>query len=84
MIVHGCFAAIGQFRSLADVFAFHGPQTVCFNYDDRDSLEASSAELIQAVDALSKVMQQEGILKMTPPDSGDEFARFLTRLYRYY
>ena len=52
VIVHGCFSSAGRFRSLADVFAFHGQQAICFEYDDRDSLEKSSAELIDAVATL--------------------------------
>ena len=56
VFVHGCFASMGQFRSLADVFAFRGQQSVCFNYDDRDSLEVSSAQLIQALSALAKAI----------------------------
>jgi triacylglycerol esterase/lipase EstA (alpha/beta hydrolase family) len=53
IIVHGCFHSEGRFRSLADVFAFHGQQAVCFNYDDRDSLAVSSADLMTAVEALA-------------------------------
>jgi len=61
VIVHGCFASAGQFRSLADVFAFHGQQTICFNYDDRDSLDKSSAELVTAMEELSNVMDNRDI-----------------------
>lgn len=61
VIVHGCFSSAGRFRSLADVFAFHGQQTICFNYDDRDSLTKSSNELIVAVETLSAVLQQPDI-----------------------
>jgi len=53
VIVHGCFGSAALYRSLAQVFAFHGQQTVCFNYNDRDSMTQSSAELISALDALS-------------------------------
>jgi triacylglycerol esterase/lipase EstA (alpha/beta hydrolase family) len=53
IIVHGCFHSEGRFRSLADVFALHGQQTVCFNYNDRDSLAVSSTDLISAVEALA-------------------------------
>lgn len=53
VIVHGCFGSAARFRSLAQVFAFHGQQTVCFNYNDRDSLTKSSTELVQALDTLS-------------------------------
>ena len=61
VIVHGCLSSAGQFRSLADVFAFHGQQTVCFNYDDRASLKKSSSELRTAVEQLSEVLQQPEI-----------------------
>ena len=61
VIVHGCFSSAGKFRSLADVFAFHGQQTVCFNYDDRDSLTNSSKELITAIEELSGVLQEPEI-----------------------
>lgn len=61
VIVHGCFSSAGRFRSLADVFAFHGQQTVCFSYNDRDSLTDSSKELITAIEALSEVLQEPNI-----------------------
>ena len=35
VIVHGCFSSAGRFRTLADVYAFHGQQTVCFNIKDK-------------------------------------------------
>ena len=49
ILAHGCFASAGRFRALAEVFAFHGQQTACFNYDDRDSLMTSSEQLITAL-----------------------------------
>jgi len=61
VIVHGCFSSAGRFRALADVFAFHGQQTICFNYDDRDSLTKSSKELITAMEELSEVLQDPDI-----------------------
>ena len=61
VIVHGCFSSAGRFRSLADVFAFHGQQTVCFNYDDRDSLTKSSQELITAIEGLAAVLEKPDI-----------------------
>jgi hypothetical protein len=57
IIVHGCSSSAGRFRSLSQVFAFHGQQTACFNYDDRDSLIKSSSELIAALTALSTKMK---------------------------
>ena len=61
VIVHGCFSSAGRFRSLADVFAFHGQQAVCFNYNGRDRLAKSSNELISAAEKLSAVLQQPDI-----------------------
>lgn len=53
ILVHGCFGSAGKFRALAQVLAFHGQQTACFSYDDRDSLMLSSGQLANAVDALA-------------------------------
>lgn len=53
ILTHGCFASAGRFRALAEVFAFHGQQTACFNYDDRDSLMRSSAQLVSAMKKLN-------------------------------
>lgn len=53
ILAHGCFASAGRFRALAEVFAFHGQQTACFNYDDRDSLMTTSEQLISAVKKLN-------------------------------
>ena len=61
VIVHGCFSSAGSFRSLADVFAFHGQQTICFNYDDRDSLTSSSEKLVDALKELSAVLDRPDI-----------------------
>lgn len=61
IIVHGCFSSAGRFRTLADVYAFHGQQTVCFNYDDRERLTTSSTELVKAIEELSLVLQEPKI-----------------------
>jgi triacylglycerol esterase/lipase EstA (alpha/beta hydrolase family) len=53
VLVHGCNGSAGRFRSLAQLFAFHGQQTVCYSYDDRDSLVDSAKHLITAIDELS-------------------------------
>lgn len=53
VLVHGCNGSAGRFRSLAQLFAFHGQQAVCFSYDDRDSLRDSAAKLARAVATLS-------------------------------
>ena len=57
IIVHGCKSSAGLFRSLAQVFALHGQQTVCFSYNYRDSLMKSSAELNHALNLLSLEMK---------------------------
>jgi len=61
VIVHGCFASAGRFRALADVFAFHGQQAICFNYDDRQGLDGSSRSLIVALEQLSEVLDEPAI-----------------------
>jgi pimeloyl-ACP methyl ester carboxylesterase len=53
VLVHGCNGSAGQFRSLAQLYAFHGQQAVCYSYDDRASLMDSSRQLITALDTLS-------------------------------
>ncbi len=57
ILVHGCRGSAGRFRALAEVFAFHGQQTACFSYNDRDSLVVSATQLTKAVDTLSAKMQ---------------------------
>lgn len=54
VLVHGCFGSSGQFRGLAQVLAFHGQQTACFTYDDRNELTRTATELRRAVDQLSE------------------------------
>jgi len=49
ILVHGCNGSTGKFHALAEVLAFHGQQTACFEYDDRDSLMVSSGQLAHAV-----------------------------------
>ncbi|KPK49955.1 MAG: hydrolase [Thiotrichales bacterium SG8_50] len=57
VLVHGCKGSAGRFRSLAQLYAFHGQQAVCFSYDDRASLVHSSDELVTALEELSGHMQ---------------------------
>jgi hypothetical protein len=61
VLVHGCFSSAGRFRGMAQVLAFHGQQTVCFNYNDRDSLVVSAGQLKVALDQLAKVMESKHI-----------------------
>lgn len=61
ILVHGCNGSTGRFRTLAEVLAFHGQQTACFEYDDRDSLMVSSGQLARAVDALAQQLNTSQI-----------------------
>ena len=61
VIVHGCFSSAGRFSSLANVFAFHDQQAICFNYDDRDRLTRSSEKLVTAIESLSKALDEPKI-----------------------
>lgn len=61
ILVHGCFGSAGRFRTLAQVLAFHGQQTACFSYNDRDSLITSSGQLARAVDALTVKLKRPEI-----------------------
>lgn len=54
ILVHGCNGSTGKFHALAEVLAFHGQQTACFEYDDRDSLMVSSGQMAHAVDTLAQ------------------------------
>lgn len=53
VLVHGCNGSAGRFRSLAQLYAFHGQQAVCYSYNDRDSLIDSSKQLVTAIRKLS-------------------------------
>lgn len=53
ILVHGCNGSTGKFHALAEVLAFHGQQSACFAYNDRDSLMVSSGQLAHAVDTLA-------------------------------
>jgi len=61
VLVHGCFGSSGRFRGLAQVFAYHGQQAICFTYNDRDSLMRSSGQLTAALDQLGRAMQNQQI-----------------------
>ncbi len=53
VLVHGCFGSSGEFRGLAQVLAFHGQQTACFTYDDRNELTHSATQLRDAINQLA-------------------------------
>lgn len=62
VLVHGCnFPGAIEFRALAQVFEFHGQQTICFNYNDRKSMEDSSAELITALNKITEQMTSKEV-----------------------
>ena len=61
ILVHGCNGSAGNFRSLAQLYAFHGQQAACFTYDGRDSLVVSSAQLIAAVDELASHLRDRNV-----------------------
>ena len=61
VLVHGCFASTGRFRALAEVMAFHGQQTACFTYNDRDSMMLSSAQLAASLDTLAGQLRNKQI-----------------------
>lgn len=61
VLVHGCNGSAGRFRSLAQLYAFHGQQAVCFSYDDRDSLLLSSGQLISALDELASNLRDHDL-----------------------
>ena len=54
VFVHGCNHSAGRFRALAEVFEAHGQQTICFEYDDRESLEETSARFATALEKLEE------------------------------
>lgn len=78
IIVHGCFSSAGRFRALADVFAFHGQQAICFNYNDRDRLDNSSEKLITAIEKLSGQLHQPVVTVIGHSQGGLVARRALT------
>lgn len=61
VLVHGCNGSAGNFRALAQLYAFHGQQAACFTYDDRESLVVSSGKLIAAVDELAAHLRERRV-----------------------
>jgi len=53
ILVHGCTGSAGDFYTLADIFAFHGQQAVCFTYNDRASIWVSTDQLVMAITDLA-------------------------------
>ena len=61
ILVHGCNGSAGRFRSLAQLYAFHGQQAICYSYDDRASLLESADKLAFAVNALAEATHNQSI-----------------------
>jgi pimeloyl-ACP methyl ester carboxylesterase len=61
VFVHGCNASAGRFRALAEVFEAHGQQTICFEYDDRESLDETSARLAAGLEQLERHQRDPAI-----------------------
>jgi len=61
VLVHGCNGSAGRFRSLAQLYAFHGQQAVCFSYDDRAKLTDSADQLTTALDNLASQTKNKHI-----------------------
>ncbi len=61
VLVHGCDGSAGRFRSLAQLYAFHGQQAICFSYDDRDSLVDSAEKLATAISELADATNNQSI-----------------------
>lgn len=79
VLTHGCFASSGRFRALAEVFAFHGQQTACFTYDDRDSMMKSSSQLVDGIKKLNQSMQNNNITIIGHSQGGLISRKALTR-----
>lgn len=62
LIVHGCSSSGGKYGALAEVFREQGQQALCFNYDDRDSITRSSAQLRET---LRRLIEQAGVRDIT-------------------
>ena len=70
VLVHGCSSSGGRFRALAQVFEAHGQQTICFNYDDRDSLEDASGQLRDALQTLEQVIDPQQVTVLAHSQGG--------------
>lgn len=56
VLVHGWRGSAGSLQGLAQRLASDGRQTICFSYNDRDSLMRSSAKLAASLDRLAAHM----------------------------
>ncbi len=74
LLVHGCYGSAARFRALAQVFAFHGQQALCFSYNDRDSMVKSSSELVGVLGQLQSALGNSE-LKIIAHSQGGLIAR---------
>lgn len=79
IMVHGCFGSAARFRALSEVFAFHGQQSACFNYNYRDSLTTSADELVDSLAQLSSAMQNKQVTVIGHSQGGLIARNALTR-----
>lgn len=70
VLVHGCHGSAARFKALSQVLAFHGQQSACFSYDDRDDLQESSRGLADAVEQLSQHLGDKPITVMGHSQGG--------------
>ena len=61
LLVHGCYGSAGSFHTLSRVLAFHGQQSACFSYNDRDSLTQSAAEFTAALENLTAQLPRTAV-----------------------
>lgn len=61
VLVHGCRSSGARFKTLSQVFEAHGQQTICFNYNDRDSINTSAAQLDDALRSLHRRLEPQEI-----------------------
>lgn len=54
VLVHGCRSSGERFKTLSQVFEARGQQTICFNYNDRDSINTSAMQLASALSSLQR------------------------------
>ncbi len=57
LLVHGCRSSGERFKALSEVFEAHGQQTICFNYNDRDSINTSATQLASALSSLQRRLE---------------------------
>ena len=82
VLVHGCTSSAGRYRSLAQVFAFKGQQAICYDYNDRDSLDKVAGHLRQTLDNLSAQTGQPEITLIGHSQGGLISRRALTTEHR--